>query len=97
MFTYEEFDKHVSRIAAGLRQLGFRPGDTVGFHTEVSIDLILGFYGVIFAGGSAVFAKANLGKSKWVTSGDFFGDARGGRVCASSSMLLCWQLRFVDA
>lgn len=72
VYTYEQFDGHVSRVTAGLRQLGLCPGDTVGFHSDVSIDLFFGFYGTIFAGGCVVFAKANLRKSKWIASADFF-------------------------
>nr|XP_037284219.1 4-coumarate--CoA ligase-like 1 [Rhipicephalus microplus] len=58
--TYGELEEMCSRIATGLRSLGFGPGDMAGFHCVTSMDAIVAFYGVVLAGGRAVMAKPNL-------------------------------------
>ncbi|XP_037530029.1 medium/long-chain-fatty-acid--CoA/3-oxocholest-4-en-26-oate--CoA ligase [Rhipicephalus sanguineus] len=58
--TYGELEELCSRVAAGLRSLGFGPGDMAGFHCVTSLDAIIAFYGVVFAGGRVVLAKPNL-------------------------------------
>lgn len=58
--SYERLEELCSRVAAGLRSLGFRPGDMAGFHCGSSLDVIVACYGVVLAGGSIVMAKPNL-------------------------------------
>lgn len=58
--TYGELEEMCSRIATGLRSLGFGLGDMAGFYCVTSMDAIVAFYGVVLAGGRAVMAKPNL-------------------------------------
>lgn len=58
--SYQRLEELCCRVAVGLKKLGFRPGDMAGVHSGVNMDLILAFYGTLFAGGSMVFAKSNL-------------------------------------
>lgn len=58
--SYEQLEEQCSRVAAGLRGLGFGPGDMAGFHCGSSLDAIIAFYGVVLAGGCIVLAKPNL-------------------------------------
>lgn len=58
--TYGELEEQCSRVAAGLRALGFGPGDMAGFHCVTSLNAIIAFYGVVLAGGRVVLAKPNL-------------------------------------
>lgn len=59
-YTYREVQEMSSRVAVGLKKLGFQPGDMAGVHSIVHVDLVFAFYGTVFAGGSTVFAKSNL-------------------------------------
>ncbi|XP_077503504.1 luciferin 4-monooxygenase-like [Amblyomma americanum] len=58
--SYEQLEEQCSRVAAGLRSLGFGPGDMAGFHCGSSLDAIIACYGVVLAGGCVVMAKPNL-------------------------------------
>jgi long-chain acyl-CoA synthetase len=52
--TYQELDRAVDRVAAGLRRIGVREGDRVALFMANCPALVLGFYGVWRAGGIAV-------------------------------------------
>lgn len=58
--TYRQLEDSCRRVAAGLRSLGFQPGDLAGIHSGINVDLITAFYGTVLAGGRMVFAKGNL-------------------------------------
>ncbi|TCK22008.1 AMP-binding protein [Pseudonocardia endophytica] len=49
-YTYSEIDERTDRIAAGLVQLGFLPGDAVLLQIENSVEAVLAWYGLIKAG-----------------------------------------------
>lgn len=63
-FTYRELGELSTQLAAGLSRLGFRAGDVAGLHSENKPEMALAFNGVMFSGGTVVFAKANLTRSK---------------------------------
>lgn len=71
--SYEQLEEQCSRVAAGLRGLGFGPGDMAGFHCGSSLDAIIAFYGVVLAGGCIVLAKPNLSQRELCHQ---FGDAK---------------------
>ncbi|KAG0415583.1 hypothetical protein HPB47_007199, partial [Ixodes persulcatus] len=58
--SFQRLEEMCSKVAVGLKKLGFRPGDMAGIHSAVNLDLVFAFYGALFAGGSVVFAKSNL-------------------------------------
>lgn len=58
--TYGELEELCSRVVAGLRNLGFGPGDMAGFHCVTSLNAIIAFYSVVLAGGRVTLAKPNL-------------------------------------
>ncbi|XP_077513552.1 luciferin 4-monooxygenase-like [Amblyomma americanum] len=59
-YTFGELLDASRRVAAGLRQLGLRTGDVVGFHCANGTELIVALCGTFFAGGIAAFVKTNL-------------------------------------
>lgn len=59
-YTYAELQELSTRIAANLWARGFRVGDVAGLHCDVNPQMIFAFFGVVFAGGSVVFAKPEL-------------------------------------
>lgn len=63
-YSYQEFRELASRVAVGLKRLGMKPGDMTGFHSGTRPDMVLATFGTTLAGGSVVFAKANLTQSK---------------------------------
>lgn len=71
--SYGQLEEQCSRVAAGLRGLGFGPGDMAGFHCGSSLDAIIAFYGVVLAGGCVVLAKPNLSHRELCYQ---FGDSR---------------------
>lgn len=50
--TYEEADKLTDKMAAGLRRLGVRKGDRIVLCLPNSLDFVIGYYGILKAGGS---------------------------------------------
>lgn len=59
-YTYRELQELSTRIAAGLWRRGFRPGHMAGLHSGTNPEMLFAFCGVVFAGGSVVFAKSEL-------------------------------------
>ena len=53
-YTYKEFDAATNRLAAGLLELGVKPGDRVAFLHPNHSDLLLGYFATIKAGAVAV-------------------------------------------
>ncbi|XP_075535823.1 uncharacterized protein LOC142571121 [Dermacentor variabilis] len=58
-YTFGELLDGCRRIAAGLRRLGLRTGDIVGFHCANSYELMVTMCGTFFAGGVANMIKTN--------------------------------------
>ncbi|MCL5041780.1 MAG: long-chain fatty acid--CoA ligase [Gammaproteobacteria bacterium] len=52
--SYREFDQLVSRAAAGLQQLGVKPGVHVGLYLPNCPHYFIGFFAVLRAGGTVV-------------------------------------------
>ncbi|GAA4392204.1 AMP-binding protein [Tsukamurella soli] len=50
MYTYRELDERSDRVAAGLADLGLRPGGAVLLQLDNTLDAVLAWYGVIKAG-----------------------------------------------
>ncbi|XP_077542859.1 luciferin 4-monooxygenase-like isoform X2 [Haemaphysalis longicornis] len=71
--NYEQLEEQCSRVAGGLRDLGFGPGDMAGLHCGSSLDAVVAFYGVVLAGGCVVLAKPNLSQRELCHQ---FGDSR---------------------
>nr|XP_054928997.1 uncharacterized protein LOC129380235 [Dermacentor andersoni] len=59
-YTFGELLDSCRRIAAGLRRLGLRAGDIVGFHCVNSYEFMVAMCGTFFAGGVANMIKTNL-------------------------------------
>ncbi|XP_075536990.1 uncharacterized protein LOC142571829 [Dermacentor variabilis] len=59
-YTFGELLDGCRRVAAGLRRLGLRTGDIVGFHCVNSYELMVTMCGTFFAGGVAHLIKTNL-------------------------------------
>ena len=77
--SYGQLEQRVSSVAAGLRRLGFLPGDRVLFSVRPNLDGISLALGIIAAGGTVVFAdpgageamfraRAGLAAPKWVAA-----------------------------
>lgn len=64
-FTYGELGELSMRVAAGLSKLGFRPGQVAGVHCGTKPEMVFAFNGVLFSGGTVVFAKPNLTQSEY--------------------------------
>nr|XP_054919978.1 uncharacterized protein LOC126516939 [Dermacentor andersoni] len=58
-YTFGELLDGCRRIAAGLRRLGLRTGDNVGFHCVNSYEFMVTMCGTFFAGGIANMIKTN--------------------------------------
>jgi len=52
--TYRQLWDRASRVAGGLRAAGVRPGDRVSVRYPAGISWVLGFWGIVMAGGIAV-------------------------------------------
>jgi long-chain acyl-CoA synthetase len=59
-WTYAELDAITDRIAAGLMELGIRPGDRVALHFINSAELVFGYYACFKAGAVAVPLNVRL-------------------------------------
>lgn len=59
--SFSSLNGDIERVAAGLIELGLRPGDRVAMLTEPGIDLVIAVYGVWRAGGVTVIADRGLG------------------------------------
>jgi len=59
--TFRELHRRVMGVAAGLADLGLRPGDRVAMLTPPGIDLVTAVYAVWRAGGVTVVADRGLG------------------------------------
>lgn len=53
-YSYREFDALTDRLASGFRTMGVEPGDRIAFLYPNHTDLLLGYFGVIKAGATAV-------------------------------------------
>ncbi len=52
--TYETLWKEVSNFASGLQRRGIKPGDKIGICLPNSFHYVIGYYGVLLAGGTVV-------------------------------------------
>lgn len=55
--TYEQLDELTGRLAAGLRDLGIKRGDRMMLFLPNSLEFIIGYYGVLKAGGTVTTAN----------------------------------------
>ncbi|MFC1894225.1 long-chain fatty acid--CoA ligase [Chloroflexota bacterium] len=55
--TYAELDNLTSKLAAGLHNLGIRTGDTIMLLLANSLEFIIGYYGILKAGGTVTPAN----------------------------------------
>ena len=58
--TYKELDELSSRLAAGLYALGVKPGDTVTLFLTNGLEFIIGYYGILKAGGTVSFKECSM-------------------------------------
>ena len=52
--TYRELDLATSKLAVGLNKLGIKKGDTVTLFLPNSFDFVIGYYGILKAGGIVI-------------------------------------------
>ena len=55
--TYKEIDELTSRLAAGLHDLGIKTGDRMMLFLPNSLEFIIGYYGILKAGGTVTTAN----------------------------------------
>jgi long-chain acyl-CoA synthetase len=55
--SYREVDDLTSKLAAGLHNLGIRTGDRVMLFLANSLEFIIGYYGILKAGGTVTMAN----------------------------------------
>ncbi len=78
-FSYRQLEGRIAAVAAGLRRMGFLPGDRVLFSVRPNLEGIALALGIIAAGGTVVFAdpgagaamfraRAALAAPKWVAA-----------------------------
>jgi acyl-CoA synthetase (AMP-forming)/AMP-acid ligase II len=78
-YSYAQLENRISTVSAGLKQLGFVPGDRVLFSVRPNLDGIALALGIISVGGTVVFAdpgagaamfraRAALAAPKWVAA-----------------------------
>jgi acetyl-CoA synthetase len=65
--TYGELEALVNRVANGLREKGFKPGDGIALYMPMTVDCVAAYLGVIRAGGRVVsiadsFSSAELAR-----------------------------------
>ncbi|XP_077519957.1 uncharacterized protein LOC144129752 [Amblyomma americanum] len=58
--TFAELDRQGRSVAAGLKSLGFVPGDVATFVSVNSLDQLVALFGAIFAGAKVTFEKTSL-------------------------------------
>ncbi len=55
--TYKELDELTGKLAAGIRNLGIEAGDRVMLFLTNSLEFIIGYYGILKAGGTVTTAN----------------------------------------
>ena len=82
--SYRELDELTSRLAAGLHNMGVRTGDRILLFLANSLEFVIGYYGILKAGGivttaSPLFRQAELTHelndtvaAAIITSSDFY-------------------------
>jgi long-chain acyl-CoA synthetase len=50
--SYRELDTQTGKLAAGLNELGVRPGDRVAIFLPNSLEFVIGYYGILKAGAT---------------------------------------------
>jgi acyl-CoA synthetase (AMP-forming)/AMP-acid ligase II len=63
IYSYGELRNRIEAVAAGLKQLGFLPGDRVLFSVRPNLDGIALALGIIASGGTVVFADPGAGEA----------------------------------
>lgn len=99
--TYEELDKLSNRIANGLIEHGFKPGDVIGIAMAMNLDAIAAYLGIVKAGcaiasiadsftPNEIQMRLRIGNAKGMITQDF--TQRGGKklpmyekVCAANA------------
>jgi long-chain acyl-CoA synthetase len=91
--TYRELDDITSRLAAGLHDLGVKPGDKVLLFLSNSLEFVTGYYGILKAGATVTTVNplsrqaelkhqiADTGATAIITGSEFYPvvkDVRGG-------------------
>ncbi len=52
--TYQELNRRANQLARNLQNMGVKPGDRVGISMERSLEMIIGLFGILKAGGTYI-------------------------------------------